>query len=511
MARDVTSDDPNRQQKARGQRVDHDYHAKAHPWRTWMKLLSIMAPLIGGGVLAAFALTKNESIYTPGPVSTKHAIFGHRCVDCHEVGMRDGKQYYGAVTDAKCITCHDGPLHSGRQVFHGNNKLTAEVDLIKTVDGKEVVVKEKIEVGNPTCASCHTEHKGHAQLARIDDQHCTQCHENLQVDESIKLASLKDRGARKTRTGIKSFNNGHPNWHVLESGDKSQIMFNHSVHIAEPKQLKGDAAVAFGRAEGSTLTCTDCHKPDRYRAYMEPVTYNKHCASCHTLSFPSSVNITAAVPHGRADLVAAMIKETVSDALLQNGGKPPKKKVKKRVAGKEKVVEEDDPTPPEEWRNNAITQSTKPLMDACLKCHIIDKDKPKDDKGLPNIVDPKLPAIFLTSAIFDHEPHRVVSCESCHDKASASKLTSDVLLPGINNCQTCHKESGGARNGCSECHVYHDKQRKSPPSTLPLDFLLNGIPPSKTTGDKGTDKPTDKPSESPKGTEEPKATDAGTK
>ena len=47
--------------------------------------------------------------------------------------------------------------------------------------------------------------------------------------------------------------------------------------------------------------------------------------------------------------------------------------------------------------------------------------------------------------------------DSCHQQASTSKLTSDVLPPGIKVCQTCHHSGEeAARSNCSKCHQYYD-------------------------------------------------------
>jgi hypothetical protein len=61
----------------------------------------------------------------------------------------------------------------------------------------------------------------------------------------------------------------------------------------------------------------------------------------------------------------------------------------------------------------------------------------------------------------------LVACTGCHADAATSKLTSDVLLPGIKTCRQCHTSEaphpqGAADAHCSECHVYHDRSREKP-------------------------------------------------
>jgi predicted CXXCH cytochrome family protein len=64
------------------------------------------------------------------------------------------------------------------------------------------------------------------------------------------------------------------------------------------------------------------------------------------------------------------------------------------------------------------------------------------------------PLRWLPRARFDHQPHTMLECQSCHP-AAASQAAADVLVPGIQNCQQCHRPRG-VDQGCTECHDYHD-------------------------------------------------------
>jgi predicted CXXCH cytochrome family protein len=51
----------------------------------------------------------------------------------------------------------------------------------------------------------------------------------------------------------------------------------------------------------------------------------------------------------------------------------------------------------------------------------------------------------------------MLTCDSCHPAAATSKLSSDLLLPGINVCRNCHNSGKAwAGNTCATCHRYHD-------------------------------------------------------
>src|SRR5882724_2415188 len=67
---------------------------------------------------------------------------------------------------------------------------------------------------------------------------------------------------------------------------------------------------------------------------------------------------------------------------------------------------------------------------------------------------------WMPQAEFSHDSHRMMTCESCHTRATSSHETSDVLLPSIKTCQECHRAQGPtkefAEGRCFECHQYHD-------------------------------------------------------
>jgi hypothetical protein len=89
----------------------------------------------------------------------------------------------------------------------------------------------------------------------------------------------------------------------------------------------------------------------------------------------------------------------------------------------------------------------------------------------PTIAIANVIAEWMPHAKFDHDAHRGFTCVSCHPKALISTETSDILLPGIKTCKTCHAPGPGhADSRCSECHTYHDWSKRkeiTPKFTLP--------------------------------------------
>jgi hypothetical protein len=93
----------------------------------------------------------------------------------------------------------------------------------------------------------------------------------------------------------------------------------------------------------------------------------------------------------------------------------------------------------------------------CKECHQLSF---AEDGSLPTVAEPKITSVWLPKARFNHESHRSFDCTSCHEQTQTSQQTSDILVPSIAVCQTCHngdpKQAGHAENRCYECHDYHD-------------------------------------------------------
>jgi hypothetical protein len=105
----------------------------------------------------------------------------------------------------------------------------------------------------------------------------------------------------------------------------------------------------------------------------------------------------------------------------------------------------------------------------CKQCHVLLEG--------PKIAAAVVRTQWLPHAKFDHDAHRGFSCVSCHAKALTSTETSDVLVPGIETCKTCHAPGPEhAESRCFECHTYHDWAKRNevkPRYILPL--LPNGV------------------------------------
>jgi hypothetical protein len=504
-------DDQRYTTKVRAKRIELSYFKHAHPFRRWKLMLSIAAPVIAGGWLVGYAAFGDSRLYTSGPVSAAHTMFGATCAECHRPADADGQRpdhrgFFLRVTDGACTTCHRGPTHHDSQAF------------------------------SPACTTCHVEHKGHVALAALDDMHCTQCHRDLKTGSGA---------ASRFEASITRFAGGHPEFAVQvgdrrvrldragEVKDTANVLLNHQKHLRvglkgldQLRQLRGSRGIVQA-PNGLQLSCGFCHETNASRATIQPVSYARHCGpACHELDFDGRFPDVVA-PHDSPGIVHGFLRtlflETFEACQSPDIATPPSPQADTRRAQCGELGlsarTEAPPTgapvasPPESeqprggrlLRRSAPETKEEPPADQprgrrllrggaaqeapaerdagraqretpgrsalawvsaelpgaenllfkqrCQLCHV----KNDDAKGpLPQYLPTRVPVRWLPHSVFDHGVHRPIQCVECH-KANTSSQTADVLLPSVSVCRECHRAGSGARTACVECHLYHDK------------------------------------------------------
>jgi len=137
------------------------YAPKPLGWRFWVwpRALLALVLLVLLLVVALLSLVFGiwQERHSPAPLSATHAPWESSCQTCHvtiETSSFLGvstRPMVGKVDPQRCQTCHRGANHH--------------------------TTCRNVEA---TCTTCHQEHRGrHAELTRMDDSHCTRCHQNL--------------------------------------------------------------------------------------------------------------------------------------------------------------------------------------------------------------------------------------------------------------------------------------------------------------------------------------------
>ena len=402
--------------KQLAQRIDLNYFKRPHGMRRLRLLLSIAAPVVGLLWLGGMALAGSRAPYSSGPVSSAHAFAEMKCEVCH----RRNDSFRAHVGDTACLTCHAGPAHVSN-----------------------TSVKE------PSCSGCHREHQGRVRLAAaVSDGTCVECHSDLTP-------------AGKTARNVSDFPFEHPEFAVLREGfkDPGGVRFNHQVH------LKTDVR---GPSGPETLECTTCHRPElspsrgsakRVNNLMASVSFDRQCARCHPLFFDARIEQPA--PHGHPKEAWPFVDKALRDYITANP---------------RAITERDDPnrrlplnfprepeplaTNADEWVQRRAARAKRYLARACSYCH--GNSAQVDGMPYPEMWPAaNLRTEWMARATFDHAPHLMVECSSCH-KAENSRATADVLMPPKDTCATCHAPGKGASSQCIECHGYHDWSKAQP-------------------------------------------------
>ena len=401
--------------KKLAQRIDLSYFKRPHPLRRWRTRLSLAAPVIALLWLGSMAIAGSRAPYSGGPLAAAHAFAERRCESCH---VRD-TSFRAHVTDLACLTCHDGPAHQTTQTA----------------------------AAAPACATCHREHQGRVSLSITPDRVCAGCHTGQD-----RVASQRGEAMR--------FPDRHPPLTTeITTVDPGTIKFNHQVHA------KADLR---GPSGPETLACTTCHQPElvpgraRRRAttgLMKPLEYEQHCARCHQLFFDE--RIEAPAPHDEPKVVIDFVQRALRDHIAGNPGDlsrrdgPPR-----RLPLNFPHVEPPPARTPQEWVTRRTAAAGQLLWQkTCAECHAV--SAAGDPGALPAIAKASLRREWMPRAAFDHTPHVMVRCESCH-AATGSRLTSDVLMPAATTCATCHAADRGAPDACATCHRYHDWAKAQP-------------------------------------------------
>jgi pSer/pThr/pTyr-binding forkhead associated (FHA) protein len=365
-----------------------------------------------------------DKSWDPGPLSAGHVGFGNDCRQCHQVP-------FVQVRDEACTACHTG---IGPHI--------ADASL------------EEAVFGEMRCASCHRDHKGLEGLARGDASQCVDCH-----------GDVKAHAAGSLLADIRDFGRDHPPFRLslaqadgsvlrLPQGDPatredSGLIFPHDVHMA-PDGVKSPDGQRI-------LDCGSCHVADRAGVRFEPVTMKAHCADCHRLDFEPAVT-TRQVPHAHPREVMTTLREfysaislgdvpvdviTLEGMLRQPPGRPDPQQRRRA----------------EQWVEEKAMAIGRDLFEArvCQTCHEVSYDAAATEVPwsiAPVTANPH----WMPKARFDHRSHGSFSCADCH-AAATSTASSDINLPDLDTCRTCHAgqspATGQLASTCATCHGFH--------------------------------------------------------
>lgn len=388
------------------------------------------------GLLALVAMTWN-----PGELSNQHRSFASNCITCHQSA-------FTAVKDAACLTCH--------RAIGNHIGFTATRDLEP--------IQRRLQ--QTRCAQCHEEHRGLDSLVIREGALCIDCHHSLA--EAAPNAGIRD---------VRGFPVGHPQFRITLVRDPAQpsfervdlgsspkpadhpnLVFSHAAHLVP------DGFPVLGY---KPMVCRDCHVAEPSGQGFLAITYKGQCQSCHALKFDGGSTRSSLylqqkpeVPHGNAARVEADVAGFYASLVLKGGvDELQAPDIVRRVPGSSFAPDEPQRREAQDW----VAAKTKEALAivffdpkrGCAYCHVV-----KRNADTLKIEPVRLLTRFLLPARFDHARHASVDCAGCHD-ARHSSSSSDILIPGIENCTTCHGAETAAykaRTTCISCHVFHRQE-----------------------------------------------------
>ena len=356
--------------------------------------------------------TWGRSAWLTGAVSRSHALFGDECTSCHQ-------KAFVPVNATDCLTCHNNLQEHVRVEQFSFASLDAT-----------------------GCLQCHQEHEGNDQLVLNDSRLCVNCHQNLAAT-SKGLVEVSD---------VVGFSQ-HPEFrvHGVKSNIDTGLKFPHNIHL----DSKG---VLNLKEESQVLVCRDCHLVEKEGTKMAFPQFEEHCAACHGLRFAFEAP-DRSMPHGDVAKAKTFIRDTYASVAVKGGLRLPIEEVPKAIRERAKTLnsKEVEMAQALAWvdKKSASVISGPFGKGQCAECHTIIENK--DDPLAWDIVPVDLAVVSLTGARFDHALHRQVTCTACHD-ARESTAASDVLLPKIGKCQSCHGPPSASHllpTQCVDCHGFH--------------------------------------------------------
>lgn len=403
--------------------------------------------------------------WNSGAMSMAHQNLADNCKACHV-------SPFVAVLDQTCMTCHN-PL-----------KNHAKPDELKIAMAGGSPVEAFHALGNlpeGRCGDCHKEHNGKTGLAHASQQFCADCHQDmgsrLTTTKLGNVGDFLDQHPEFSPTLLRVRNGAEPEVLRLPLTQKPQdysgLKFPHDVHLKAGGGVARQARQLGARyGFGDRLECADCHTADAGGALFETVSMEKHCAMCHSLVFEIDRDQTPDVAgeagymrmlrHGEPKAVIAdMTDFYLAKALagVQGGGgidtatrRRPGSGASIRSSNLRELAFAQAGT-----RTAAKVEQIFNKGGACYDCHQI--VKPTDGSFNYTVLPVRLADQFMPKAMFSHTAHETanMACETCH-AASTSKVATDVLMPDIASCRTCHggeHATGLLQSTCTVCHDYH--------------------------------------------------------
>lgn len=385
-----------------------------------------------------------NAAWDAGPLTRGHQPIAERCEACHRAPFE-------RVPDEACKKCHVASATP--------DHLAASAILQGMTLGTR-------------CAECHRDHRGEGALVRTDSSLCVNCHGAIgSLYPRTKLPAISDFGSDHPPFALSIVSAG--SGEIVRSVPRapgavveaSGLKFPHATHLAK-KGIRTPSGVRV-------LECSQCHKLDPAGARFEPIRMVGNCSECHRLEFEPTAT-KRQVPHGKPAEILTVLREFYSTVAL--GDTPIDVTLENDLLRRPAV----EPARVERLRARAWAEQKAQAVASdlierrlCAQCHVVVRGagEPPTERAPWTVQPVKLTSRWLPGAAFDHRSHQQSPCEKCHD-VRASKVSSDIAIPTLATCRTCHSGAavvaGKIPSPCETCHSFHQHAKPGvrPPVSL---------------------------------------------
>jgi hypothetical protein len=406
-----------------------------------------------------------DQMWSSGALSRSHHALEQNCNACHV-------RPFEPVQDASCKACHTS-VHDHADPA----RLAASTPTPGGFARFQLAFAGVFGQDPGRCVECHTEHEGPNEMVPTPQQFCSDCHTDLN-------ARLTDT----TLGNASNFETGHPEFQptVLVRWDadtprmqrvaldrnpreQSNLKFPHELHLA-PNGGVAQMGRRLGQQYGfgQNLECSDCHVPTPDGVRFQPVDMEGDCGMCHSLAFEQIGGTVRTLRHGEPRQVVADILSFYRTAPRERVG------LESADRGRPGDVNQIRASV-QQARARAATgaradQAVRQVFSpggACFECHEV--TAPPAGSLAFNVRPVAFPTRYMQHGWFDHRAHQITqrpgqprqegsaACLSCHT-ANTSENATDLMLPDLASCRTCH---GGETtrlpvpSTCAMCHDYH--------------------------------------------------------
>jgi hypothetical protein len=380
-----------------------------------------------------------DASWRTGALSSVHHGLEDNCEACHT-------EPFVAVRDETCLTCHDDIADHAPQPRQSVAR--GPMDWGDAVQWKVAHAFDK--PGPGACTDCHTEHEGAGRMEPTRQQFCSDCHGSLdtRLTDTV-LANASDFGKAHPQFQAALFTRpGQDELERVSLAEKPRqwngLRVPHDLHL---DTRGGVARMAQRLGQGAALDCDDCHRPTADGVRFLPVDMERNCESCHSLVYDQVGGTFRSLRHGDVEQMRA-------DLLAMD--RSPRRPVTVRrdrpgEYGADGMYRAEFGSPSS---GAALLAGAMTEDGLCGECHF------PAAGGVPGVMPVTQQPRYFMHGWFDHEDHKQEQCTSCH-AAETSDASSDLLLPGIAQCRTCHEGESARKaevpSSCAMCHSYHPR------------------------------------------------------